>query len=70
MIKNDIEIREGLKKYIETFGTPISWLAKRFDVTRTVLSNFINNNINYPVSDNAMRKIREGYVDLPRVFED
>lgn len=63
----DEELREEIKRYRDTFGTPLTFMARKFGVSQSVLSYFVLE-IDRKVSDTAMQKIREGYEKLPKSF--
>lgn len=63
---NEERLREELIKYKETFGTPISWMAKRFGIARSLLSSFINKCAE--INTTTILKIELGYKQLPKEF--
>ena len=67
IIMTDEKLREEIKRYKETFGTPLTWMARKFGVSQSVLSYFVLE-IDRKISDTAMQKIRDGYEKLPKSF--
>lgn len=63
---NEERLREELIKYKETFGTPISWMAKQFGIDRSLLSSFVNKC--KEINSATVSKIELGYKQLPKEF--
>lgn len=54
------QLKEELIKLREIYGTPISWMAIKFNVDRSTLSCFLNDI--REISDEYLNKIKEGYI--------
>ncbi len=54
------QLKEELVKLRQVYGTPISWMAIKFNVDRSTLSCFLNDI--REISDEYLDKIKEGYI--------